>query len=179
MLTVICKDHYVSKPSKKKINVRYATEKDKDILEEIEASMIWEHIRPESYKSPEFSPKAWRHIKTNSLAAEVDKKIVGFVEYSMGIDPHEQPAISVTDLAVLPDYQGIGVGVEIFNKLKEIGKREGFKRIYISTTIDNIPTIIFHLRNGAKIFNLKETDSKSKGRWGIPTKYDISFVYEF
>ena len=178
VLSVICKNHYKSKRIQKNIKVRNATKKDEKVLEEIEDSVIWEHIKSDRYAQGSYSSKAWKSIKSNTLVAEINRKVVGFVEYARGIDPHEEPAMTVTDLGVLPEHQNAGVGYKIFDKLKEIAKSEGFGKIYVSSTSDNIPALMFHLKNGAKIFSIKETGSKKIGRWGIPTNYDFSFVYE-
>jgi ribosomal protein S18 acetylase RimI-like enzyme len=110
--------------------------------------------------------------------AEVEGRIVGTAEYQVGVDPHESLTLTVTDLGVLPEFQGMGVGGALVDELKRIGKKEGVERVYVSTTIDNIPAMVFHLTHGAKVFHVREDNWDGTGRWGIPTRFDIAFEYE-
>jgi len=178
-ISVICKDHEKAalEPLKSKIIIRDAREEDIETLEKIEDSTIWEHIGLTEEETEEHE-KVWDNIKTYKIVASLEEELIGFLEYHIGVDPHEQPAIMVTDVAVLPEYQGYGVGTKLFEELEKRAKEKDIKRIYVSTSCDNIPAIIYHLKRGAKIFSVKELEEKKKGRWGIPRAYDFSFLYE-
>ena len=176
-LRVICDQK--GKPRKRRrVTVRKSVDADLAVLRKIEQAAIWEHVRPEAYRPSGAGRKAWERLPAENLVAEVGNRVVGTAEYRAGIDPHEAPAVVVTDLGVLPEFQGMGVAGALVERIRRIGKREGFRKVYVSTTIDNLPAIAFHLKHGARVFHVTETDGKGAGRWGLPTRFDVAFVYE-
>ena len=179
LISVICKNHIKTAPKslQPKVIIRDARKEDKEILEKIEDSTIWEHIGITEEETEEYE-KMWENIERYTIVASIGEKVVGFLEYHIGVDPHEQPAIMVTDFAVLPEYQGCGIGTKLFEELKRRARKKRIKKIYVNTSCDNIPAIIYHLKRGAKIFSIKELEERKKGRWGIPRMYEFSFLYE-
>lgn len=175
-VSIVCKRHIRPKAIKGKLKIRPARKSDEEALEDLEDSVIWEHSESSEYE--DYDEKAWKNLRKETIVAEVGGEIVGFVEYVMGLDPHESPSVTVSDFAVLPEYSGMGIGTALIGEVKKVAKKMGFSTVYSSITIDNIQALIFHLKNGAKIFSVKDTGSKGKGRWGIPTEYSLAFVYK-
>lgn len=118
----------------------------------------------------------WSGIETKQIVAEVGGKIVGFVEYCKTVNPHEEVVLTTTDFAVLPEFQTHGIGKALIDELKQIAKKMSLSKLYMSTTSNNIPSIMFHLKNGAKIDHVEEIEEEPE-RWGIKGKYSIAFVY--
>jgi N-acetylglutamate synthase-like GNAT family acetyltransferase len=146
-ISVTCKEH-LTKSEKLNVKIRYAREKDENVIEEIEDGVILEH--EEEIDEKEWERK-WKGISLEKLVAEVDKRIVGFVEFCKTVNPHEEVVLMVTDLAVIPEFQDQGIGSMFFKELKKVTKESGLTKLYVSVSSNNIPAIMFHLKNKAKI----------------------------
>ena len=91
------------------------------------------------------SPDAWstfaqdianvhgRRTHGEILVAEVDERIVGTVTIYRGWRGAQEGAVSVRLLAVHPNARGFGVGRAILEWVAEEGRREGRKRVVLTT----------------------------------------------
>jgi ribosomal protein S18 acetylase RimI-like enzyme len=171
-IQVICNSHRKA-VNATKIEVREATKKDHDVIGNIEDSIL-EHEEYEG--SDEYWEKLWEGIEKNTLVAIVEGKVVGFLEYCKTVDPHERVSFSTVDFTVNPCFQGLGVGKALFENVIKIARKEGIEKVYASTAANNLPTILFHLKNGAEIHGVESIGTPVE-RWGIKTDKSVSFVY--
>ncbi|MBU0898577.1 MAG: GNAT family N-acetyltransferase [Nanoarchaeota archaeon] len=171
---LVCEEHL---PERKRadIVIRSAEKKDEEIIEKIEESTILEH---EEDVDEEEWEKKWEGLDVKKIVAEVDKRVVGFVEYCKTVNTHEEVVLMAVDFAVLPDFQAVGVGSRLFEELKKICKEMNLDKLYVSVTSNNIPSIMFHLKHGAKIHSVENMKKEEPKRWGIKGKQSMSFVYD-
>jgi len=98
------------------------------------------------------------------LVAEADKKIVGIC--SLERQPYRQNHIAKFGIAVLTDYQGIGIGTELAKRTLKLAKEmRGLEIIELSAFAINDKAIDFYKKLGfkevARIPNYFKYDGKS------------------
>lgn len=91
--------------------------------------------------------------KTSFLVAEFDGERAGFLSYTLHF-PAEDEA-SVVLLAVLPGFQGRGVGRALQGAMEALCRPLELSRIFMSTSNDNIPGLYFYQRIGYHLHQLR------------------------
>lgn len=90
------------------------------------------------------------------VAAEKYKKVVGF--YALYANDKKSKTAYLTQIAVLPEYQGSGVGFLLLDDCIKKAKQQGMKRIRLEVMDTNIQAICFYTRN-AFIYEGKSDNS--------------------
>lgn len=78
--------------------------------------------------------------------AQADENIVGFISVLHFPHPKHKRYKKVHRLVVLPDYQGLGIGIKLLELIGDIYLKDNF--IFGITT--NSPSLIFSLKNNVK-----------------------------
>lgn len=119
-------------------NIREIEEKDRACVEKIVS---------DNWGSDKIITRGRIHCpsKNNGFVAVQGEKIIGLISYEIKGEECE-----IVCLASL--LKNRGVGTVLVEKVKEIFKREGCKRIWLVTTNDNLEAIRFWQKRG---FNLK------------------------
>jgi GNAT superfamily N-acetyltransferase len=116
----------------------------------------------------------YRHkeYKVKTMAVYVNNEYAGFLDFVFTLDPEEV-------MSIHPKFQNAGVFSAMIKRLMRIAKKNNVKRLYVSHDNDNLPAIIAHYVLGGKILYVKETHDKlEKGRFGIPRRNELIFVYD-
>lgn len=116
-------------------------------------------------------------VRVHELPAYVARsngKLVGFVSYMpLKVD------MLIAALAVLPNYQGVGVGKALMQKIEEKAMKLSKRRILVSTSNDDLPALAFYQKLGFQIFEVKSNVIAEKhgqtvaGINGIPIRDEI------
>ncbi len=124
--------------------------------------------------------------KTSFLIAEFEGKRAGFLSYSLHFPAEDEVAVVL--LAVLPGYQGRGVGRALQGSLEALCRPKDLHRIFISSTNDNIPGLYFYQRIGYRMKSLtpgvaaaavaEHGDPGARGFGGIPIRDELVLVKE-
>ena len=114
---------------------------------------------PHYWEPPEKATKPYvdyliKNLEKDSgklFVAEMDGKVVGIVAVS--IDEEKSPCVAlkkhgyISDIAVLKEYRGRGIGKELLKRAEEFTKESGFEFIHLDVTIDN-PAVDFYHSQG-------------------------------
>jgi ribosomal protein S18 acetylase RimI-like enzyme len=77
-------------------------------------------------------------LKSHELyGALVDDKLVGFITLRLA----DTSSLEISWLAVLPGWQGKGVGTELIKETLNIKAKEGFKICYVKTLAETVPDL--------------------------------------
>lgn len=77
-----------------------------------------------------------KDLKSHELyGALVDNELIGFITLRIT----DVSSLEISWLAVLPDWQGKGVGTELVRETLNIKAKEGFKICYVKTLAETIP----------------------------------------
>jgi len=109
-----------------------------------EVSILFDHYR-QFYKYKKNLNKSQRFINERIINNEstifislYDKKIVGFVQLYETFDSlNLNKKLVLYDLYVLEKYRKLGIGRKLMNKSRDFAINNNFKRIELSTSIDN------------------------------------------
>lgn len=74
------------------------------------------------------------YIPELSLVSIVDESIIGYIMFTKILIKNENKkfeSLALAPLAVLPDYQGKGIGSKLINKGLEIAKNLGYKSVIV------------------------------------------------
>ena len=116
-------------------------------------------------------------LRISELPAYVAKsngKLVGFISYV----PFEENML-IAALAVLPEYQGGGIGKALVLKVEEKARQLSKRRLLVSTSNDDLPALAFYQKLGFQIFEVKPNVIAEKhgqilaGVGGIPIRDEI------
>ncbi len=106
--------------------------------------------------------------------AESDKKIIGFASYSA-----YENALLIVTFGVIPQYQGTGIGKALMKRIETQAKREGRRRIVLSTSNDDLPALAFYQSIGFQIYEVKPNVIAAKhgkvvkGIGGLPVRDEL------
>jgi ribosomal protein S18 acetylase RimI-like enzyme len=112
-----------------------------------------------------------------TMTVNVDGEPAGYLDFLFTMDPEEALSIQFWETAVHPRFQNVGVYSAMIKKLKGIAKKNSVKRLYVTIENDNLPAIIANYVLGGRISYVKDSPS-AKGRFGIPRRNDLMFVFE-
>jgi len=143
------------------------TEKDSRKIEEL-TRLFWEE--PEQMT---FDMKFKIH-ELPAYIAESNGKLIGFIAHK----PLKKSML-IAALAVLPKYQGAGVGKALIRKVEEKARQLSKKKLLVSTSNDDLPALAFYQKLGFQIFEVKPNVIAEKhgkaivGIGGIPIRDEI------
>lgn len=127
---------------------------------------------------PDFYPYRHREYNVKTLSIYVDGEPAGFLDFLFTMDPEENLSIQYWKMSVHPKYQGGGLFKIMVDRLKQIAYENNVKRLIVSHENDNIPAFIAEYMLGGKILYVRDLIREEVGRFGIPRRNDIVFVYE-
>ena len=87
----------------------------------------------------------------HTFVAEVDGIIVGMALYYYRYSTWKGRTIHLEDLIVSEKMRGTGLGLALYSKIMEQGKKDGVRRIEWNVLDWNKPAVDFYLKSGAKI----------------------------
>jgi len=109
-----------------------------------------------------------------AYTAKLGNDIIGFISFT-----EADEAIMIAALAVLPRYQGSGVGRGLIKKLETEAKRRMKKKLLVSTSNDDLPALAFYQSLGFQIFMVKPNiiaqkhGEVLKGIGGLPIRDEL------
>lgn len=118
-----------------------------------------------------------RRFTVAELPAYVSKdkdKIVGFTSYADTDD-----TLIIVALGVLPEYQGLGIGKSLIEKIEKEGSRLKKKKLLVSTSNDDLPALAFYQSLGFQIFEVEPNVIAEKhgailsGIGGLPVRDEL------
>jgi ribosomal protein S18 acetylase RimI-like enzyme len=87
----------------------------------------------------------------NSLVAEIDGKLVGYLLYHGGYDTDKGVRIFyIADLYVLPEFRRRGVGRNLIKELEKISKKAGVEKLFWQVFAPNFDARKFYWHIGAR-----------------------------
>ena len=94
-------------------------------------------------------PMLRRHATSLVLLAFADDEPVGIAVCFFGLSTvRARPLLNIHDLAVLPQYQGQGVGTALLNAVEERARRKGCCKLTLEVLDDNTPARAVYQRFG-------------------------------
>jgi ribosomal protein S18 acetylase RimI-like enzyme len=106
--------------------------------------------------------------------AKVEEEIVGFISFA----PADNAMIIVA-LAVLPKYQGCGIGKHLVSKAQKEAVISKNKELLVSTSNDDLPALGFYQSQGFQIYEVKPNviaekhGGLVKGIGNLPTRDEL------
>lgn len=94
-----------------------------------------------------------RTFKVSELpgyVAKIKGTVIGFISTA-----EMNNTLLIAALAVLPEYQGLGVGKALVAKTEREGARMKKKRVLVSTSNDDLPALAFYQSIGFQIYDVK------------------------
>lgn len=85
----------------------------------------------------------------DALVVEEDGKIVGFALYYTNYSTWKGKCLYLEDFFILPEYRRSGIGSQLFDKVVEIAKERGVKRMDWQVLEWNEPAINFYQKKKA------------------------------
>ena len=105
------------------------------------------------------------------FVVESDGKLIGYMEYGVPIRPFKEYEQEIGLLYVLKEYQGMGIGRELFDLAYRKIKENGYDEFFISCNKYNVKAQGFYEKMGGELINTDE-DNEDKT---IPQK---TFLYK-
>lgn len=163
-------------------NIRYAELTDCKTLS-IVKRQIWETtyrgIYPDekldNYNYKENEEKFINILNNENVeiyVVEVDNKIVGYMECGTPIRPFSNYEQEIGLLYLLKEFQGHGIGKELFMLGRDSIKRKGVNEFFISCNKYNVNAQKFYEKMGGKLVHVDE-DKTDKSIPQIKYHYDI------
>jgi GNAT superfamily N-acetyltransferase len=180
--------HHISKPEiPKKIEIEIVDKMRQDPGRRKIFEALWDILGYPPAESvdltgewipPDFYPYKHREYNVKTLGIYADGEPVGFLDFLFTMDPEENLSIQYWKMSIHPKYQGGGLFRLMVEKLKQIAYENNVKRLVVSHENDNIPAFIAEYMLGGKILYTRDLAYEEPGRFGIPRRNDIVFVYE-
>jgi ribosomal protein S18 acetylase RimI-like enzyme len=139
--TTICPEH------KKKATLRF-TIKEKASCDKAEIRQIVEKFWGEDEQLTH--DRTFSVPNLSGYIAKTKEALIGFV--STGEIDDE---ILIVALGVLPEYQSLGVGKALVKKVEDAAFRMKKKRLFVSTSNDDLPALGFYQSIGFQIYEVK------------------------
>jgi ribosomal protein S18 acetylase RimI-like enzyme len=110
----------------------------------------------------------------HAYVAKSENDIIGFVSYA-----EMEDALLIGALGVLPEHQGVGVGLSLVEKVQVEAKKSRKNGLLVATSNDDLPALAFYQSLGFQIFEVKtgviaEKHGKIlKGVGGLPIRDEL------
>jgi len=131
----------------------------------------------EEWKPSPGSVYGHKEYKVMTMAVYADGEHAGYLDFLFTVDPEEAMSIQFWETAIHPKFQNLGVFSAMIERLKGIAEKNNVKRLYVINENDNLPAIIANYVLGGKILYVKDSPT-TEGRFGIPRRNDLVFVFE-
>lgn len=98
--------------------------------------------------------KMWNHYATvDDIFREKSHKLIGLkngkmVVYGFLLPDDKFPDTPSLGIVTLDSERGKGIGTLMMKKLEEMGKTQGYKNIFLTTSVSNIPAFSFYKKLG-------------------------------
>ena len=140
------------------VTIRPATVEDAGALADIYQASAAHHIRldPSLYSTPDYNALKERYRQRlplpedqEILVAEVDGQVVGWIELHLrpatGEPRMMREMVSVeTDIAVLPEHRGHGIGSRLVEEGEKWGSAKGAQLVTLEAHVANLDAIRFY-----------------------------------
>lgn len=109
-----------------------------------------------------------------AYVARIDGNVVAFLSYAEANDD-----IIIVALGVLPQYQNIGVGRRLVEKVEDAARPRRKKKILVSTSNDDLPALAFYQSLGFQIYDVKPNviaekhGGEQEGIGGLPVRDEL------
>lgn len=110
----------------------------------------------------------------SAFVPRVQDEIAGFASFTQLGD-----SMLIVGLAVLPEYQGLGIGRSLIKRIEAEARKKHKKRLLVSTSNDDLPALAFYQTLGFQIFEVKPNiiadkhGKMVKGIGGLPVRDEI------
>ena len=150
------------------MNIRFADEKDMDILVSMWKDFMGGDFADKSnLKMSEININRWRSLAKMSIqqrmikVADTNGEVVGFILLNYGVQPFEtiQKSALILELYVVPRHRRKGYGRRLLHDGLEYVKSQGCTLIALNVLSDNIHAIRFYEREGFEpVFHTMKKD---------------------
>jgi ribosomal protein S18 acetylase RimI-like enzyme len=109
-----------------------------------------------------------------AFVAKIGKKVIGFVSFAEVLD-----GLIIVALAVLPEYQDMGVGSSLIVKVEGEARTSRKKKILVSTSNDDLPALAFYQSLGFQLYEVKPNviaekhEGQLKGIGNLPVRDEL------
>ena len=106
----------------------------------------------------------WRAImkRRSILVLEVGGAIVGYASFAPALVRGQSGAAEIQEIYLRPEYQGIGLGVRLFQAALKRIKSRGYGRVLVRVLADNERANGFYMRHGGRL--VARSDENLGGR---------------
>ena len=179
--------HHIVKPRRPKIEIKVLNKMKQDPKERtiLEALEDLTGCPPPEKIDLETEWKPWpgyvyghKEYNVKTMAVYANEEPAGYLDFLFTMDPEEDMSIQFWEMAIHPKFQGVGLFSAMIKKLKHIAKENNVKRLYVSHENDNLPAVIAGYVLGGKILYVRDLLDEKIGRFGIPRRNDLVFLYE-
>lgn len=152
--------------------IRRSTPNDLDLLEIIE-KMVFEPFQQCPRRTLRLSIKSlFQRVWFAETNSEKSNKAVG----SLTVHLHKR-TLRIFSLAVLPEFQGKGIGVSLLKHAENFAISNGFERISLEVDVDNGPLISWYNKAGYHSTELIE-DYYEEGKDALRMVYELTQTSE-
>ena len=126
------------------IQIRHATPSDYENVIALYADFV---NQPDRYKNlgNDSYHRAIKQPNHFMLLAEDDKRIIGFITFSIRVViRYPRPIVEVEEFYVVPDLRREGIGTMLKNKVITYAKKKNCQYIFIASSKDRIPAHKFY-----------------------------------
>lgn len=86
----------------------------------------------------------------SGYVAKSSGRVVGFVSTA-----EKDYDVLIVALGILPEYQSLGIGKALVKKVEDVAFRRKKKRLFVSTSNDDLPALAFYQAIGFQIYEVK------------------------
>ena len=104
---------------------------------------ISETYRHDSYDT--LYDDSWKNCTAYGVFTNESEKIAGYLEFSR---ENWNDRLRITNLLVLEEFRGHGIGSFLINKAKSVAESENRRIMVLETQSCNVPAIDFYLKHG-------------------------------
>jgi GNAT superfamily N-acetyltransferase len=135
-------------------NIRFAQKGDEKAIHElIVALAIFEHAESEVINTPENLAKdLFEEQVCNAYVVEIEGAIVGFALWYTSYSTWKGKSLYLEDFYVHPDFRNQKIGSQLFDKVVELAKSFGVKRMDWQVLDWNENAIEFYKRKNALLY---------------------------
>lgn len=120
---------------------------------------FWNNLLPETFQW-------WHHYESvDDIFREKSHKLIGLkngkiIVYGYLIPDDDFPDTPALGIVTLDSERRTGIGTLIMKKLEEVGVAQGYKTIFLTTFVDNIPAFSFYKKLGYETCEIVKRQDK-------------------